>query len=279
MNFSRSLRTYLTLHSWPVFLFLYAPLAIIVLFSFNRSPVSVQFTGFSAVWYTRLFHNQDILAALGRSLELGIGSASFGTVLGTLLGYGVYRYRAAGLTWLGLLVYLPIIMPSIVFGISEMIFFTYVHQFTGFLSAGLLTMGVAHVTFQIPYVALVVYSRLVGLDRHLFNAAQDLYANPWKIFFHLVLPVTRPAVVAGFLLAFTLSFDDFVISFFTSGPDSVTLPLYIYGAVAKKGVSPEINAVASLMIGMVLVAAITNLLVSRSKEQAQRPSRPWLRSH
>ena len=173
------------------------------------------------------------------------------------MGFGLYRFRdrrANGLlaAMPSLIIYTPIIMPSLVFGISELIFFNFVHQATGLLAAGLLTMGIAHVTFQAPYVALVVFARLSGLDANLFEASHDLYADGWRSFIHLTIPITRPALIGGFLLAFTLSIDDFTISYFTAGPGSTTLPIYIFSAVARKGVSPDINALATLMIATVI---------------------------
>ncbi|HUW80643.1 MAG TPA: ABC transporter permease subunit, partial [Acidocella sp.] len=146
----------------------------------------------------------------------------------------------------------------------------FVHGYTGLLSAGLLTMGIAHVTFQAPYVALVVYARLAGLDPNLFEASQDLYANAFKSFVFLTVPVVRPALIGGFLLAITLSIDDFTISFFTTGPGSVTLPIYIYGAIARKGSSPEIDALGSLMIATVIGVALLYYFITRHRERTSR---------
>lgn len=254
---------------WAVILFLYAPLAVVVLFSFNSTNTSAAFVGFSLKWYAHLFGNDVILAAIRHSLILGIVSAVTGTFLGTLLGYGLYKHRGpwfGAVTWI---VYLPIVIPDIVFGIAEMAFFVMIHRNTGLLAPGLVTMIIAHVTFQIPFVALIVYSRLVGLDRSIFEAAQDLYASPLQRAYAFVLPVVRPAVVSGFFLAFTLSIDDFVISFFTAGPSSATLPIYIWGSI-KKGISPEINAIASLLIGVVMLTALGSVAVDRLRD---RPSR------
>ncbi|OYV34968.1 MAG: ABC transporter permease [Acidocella sp. 20-61-6] len=256
--------------SLPVYALLYTPLAIIAFFSFAPS-FGHPHPNLAA--YAVLLHDPQVLAALRRSVVLGLCSACLGTLLGTLMGFGLNRFRPAanGGFWVGtlpsLIIYLPIIMPSLVFGISEMIFFNYVHQATGLLSAGLLTMGIAHVTFQAPYVALVVYARLAGLDPNLFEASNDLYANAVKSFLYLTVPVVRPALVGGFLLAITLSIDDFTISFFTAGPGSTTLPLYIYGAIARKGPSPEINAIGTLMIATVIGVALLYYSVSRQRER------------
>ncbi|OBS08848.1 ABC transporter permease [Acidihalobacter prosperus] len=236
--------------------FLWLPLFVVVAFSFEPEAAAVHLTGFTFDWYERVWQQGGMLHALFRSLELGLLSAAAGTVLGALLAVGLHRYRGRGFAILALIVYLPIVMPDVIYGISQMVFFNYMHRFIGWPSAGLVTMGIAHVSFQIPYVALVVYARLVGLDRNLVHAAADLYASPLKSLYAFWLPVLKPALIAGFLLAFTLSLDDFVISFFTSGPGSVTLPIYIWGSIARHGVTPQTNAIASLMIGAVLLVAL-----------------------
>ncbi len=272
-NIPRAIRRSLLGVSLPVYLLLYTPLAIIGIFSFAPS---LGHPGANVAAYGLLLNDPQVLAALRRSLTLALSSAALGTLLGTLMGFGLSRFRPAkgGGFWLGtlpsLIIYLPIIMPSLVFGISEMIFFNFVHDYTGLLSAGLLTMGIAHVTFQAPYVALVVYARLAGLDPNLFEASQDLYANAFKSFVFLTVPVVRPALIGGFLLAITLSIDDFTISFFTTGPGSVTLPIYIYGAIARKGSSPEINALGSLMIATVIGVALLYYFVTRHRERTSR---------
>lgn len=241
--------------------FLWLPLFVVVAFSFEPEAAAVNLTGFTLAWYQRVWQQGGMLDALMRSLELGLGSALVGTVLGALLAVGLHRYRGRGFAVLALIVYLPIVMPDVIYGISQMVFFNYLHQLIGWPQPGLVTMGIAHVSFQVPYVALVVYARLVGLDRNLVHAAADLYASPLKSIFAFWLPVLKPALVAGFLLAFTLSLDDFVISFFTSGPGSVTLPIYIWGTIARHGVTPQTNAIASLMIGAVLLAALAQTFV------------------
>lgn len=269
MNHSmgRSIRRILLAASLPVYALLYAPLALIAIFSFAPAPAA---SGHGLYWYAELIRAPEVIAAFRRSIMLAIGSSLLGTVLGTMMGFGLYRFRdrqAKG--WLAalpsLIIYTPIIMPSLVFGISELIFFNFLHQATGLLAAGLLTMGIAHVTFQAPYVALVVFARLSGLDANLFEAAQDLYADGWRSFVHLTLPIVRPALIGGCLLAFTLSIDDFTISYFTAGPGSTTLPIYIYSAVARKGVSPDINALATLMISAVIGVGLLQYAFTRNR--------------
>jgi spermidine/putrescine transport system permease protein len=255
--------------SWPVYILLYTPLALVAYFSFAPAPNQ---TGHSLHGYGVLFSDHTVFVALQRSLALALGSATVSTALGTLLGYGLCRFRVANARGFAanlpsLIIYTPIIMPSLVFGISELIFFNFVHSATGFLSAGLLTMVIAHITFQVPYVALTVFARLAGLDPNLFEASHDLYANGIKSFFFLTVPIVQPAIIGGFLLGITLSIDDFTISFFTSGPGSVTLPIYIYGAIARKGISPEINALGTLMIVTVIVLAVAHFLITRQRER------------
>jgi spermidine/putrescine transport system permease protein len=265
----RGVRNLLAGISWPVYVMLYTPLALVAYYSLAPAPNG---TGHSFFAYGVLFNDGNVGAALRRSLVLAIGSATVSTALGTLLGYGLCRFRVANARGIAanlpsLIIYTPIIMPSLVFGISELIFFNFVHSATGLLNAGLLTMVIAHITFQVPYVALTVFARLAGLDPNLFEASQDLYANGVKSFFYLTVPVVQPAIIGGFLLGITLSIDDFTISFFTSGPGSVTLPIYIYGAIARKGISPEINALGTLMIVTVIVLAIAHFFITRHRER------------
>jgi spermidine/putrescine transport system permease protein len=255
--------------SWPVYILLYTPLALVAYFSFAPAPLQ---TGHSFHGYSVLFSDGNVFTALQRSLILAFGSATMSTMLGTLLGYGLCRFRNANSRGVlaslpSLIIYTPIIMPSLVFGISELIFFNFVNTATGLLSAGLLTMVIAHITFQVPYVALTVFARLAGLDPNLFEASHDLYANGIKSFFFLTVPIVQPAIIGGFLLGITLSIDDFTISFFTAGPGSVTLPIYIYGAIAKKGISPEINALGTLMIATVILLALVHFVISRSRDR------------
>jgi spermidine/putrescine transport system permease protein len=255
--------------SLPVYLLLYAPLVLIAVFSFAPR---LHGTAPSLFWYARLFHTPPILAAFRRSLTLALCSSVPGTVLGTLMGFGLNRFRPDGARGIGaalpsLIIYTPIIMPSLVFGISELIFFNLIHRSTGLFAAGLFTMGIAHVTFQAPYVALVVFARMAGLDPNLFEASADLYATPLQSFRHLTIPIIRPALIGGFLLAFTLSIDDFTISYFTSGPGSTTLPIYIYAAVARKGIAPDINALATLMIASVIGVALLHYVFNRQGER------------
>lgn len=252
-------------------LFLYAPLAIVVTFSFNSTNTYARFSGFSLRWYEKLLENEIILNAFYNSAVLAITSSALATVFGTALGYGIYRYRHLQLGWLIWIIYLPIVMPDIVYGISQMTFFVGVHQLTGFLQPDLGTMIIAHISFQVPFVALLIYSRLVQMDPLLFEATQDLYARPWQRAWYFVLPTLRAALISAFFLSFTLSIDDFVISFFTAGPESTTLPIFIWSAI-KKGITPEINAISTLLIVTVFTAAAISFAIQRARPAQSRSS-------
>lgn len=267
---SRRLGVSLRIIWYLVLFFLYAPLFVVVLYSFNDANTTTHITHFSLRWYRRLFGNAQVLDALKLSIWLGLGSSVISAVLGTMLGYGMYIHRGARrLAWLVWIVYLPVATPDILYGISELGFFTDVHARFGILRPGFLTMLIAHVSFQLPFVALVVYSRLVGLDPELFNACRDLYANGWQRARFFIVPTLSPAILAGFFLSFTLSIDDLVISFFTTGPGNTTLPIYIWSAI-RKGVTPEVNAAAAILIGGVFAAATVAMVVQYMKALTRR---------
>ncbi len=269
---SIGLERFLRMFWWALLVFLYAPLLVVVVFSFNSINSSARFAGFSTQWYQALFANEAILHALGNTVVLALSSTLIAVLVGGLLGYGLFRFRRQRLGWLIWLIYLPVVMPDIVFGLSEMTFFVALNKGLGILSPGLGTMIIAHVTFQIPFVALLINARLLALDPLLFEACQDLYASPWQRARFFILPVLSPAIVASALLALTLSIDDFVVSFFTAGPDSTTLPIYIWSAI-KKGVTPEVNAIAALMIGAVLCVALLSLPAQRWRQRESFPTR------
>ena len=229
------------------YLFLYVPLLLVFLYSFAQLGEGLS-AGLTTQWYADLLSSADIRQAFVTSILLAGLSAIPATILGTFLAYGLSAMRTRQRSAASYLIYLPIITPSIIFGIADMIFFNYINRYTGLLQAGLPTMILAHITFELPYVALLVYAKLRTIDPQLIDAIHDLYGNQGKVLRHLLLPVLSPTLLGGFLLVFTLSLDDLVISFFTAGPSSVTVPIYIYGAIAKKGVTPEINAIASILV-------------------------------
>jgi len=240
------------------YVFLYAPLAIVVAYSFNDSTMNAQWVGFTLDWYRKLFRNQDMLVAARNSLVIGLTASAVATVLGTMAGYAMYRYR---LRLLPLLVLAPIAIPEILMGVSLLLFFVMIN-----LTLGMLSITLAHIAFCVGFVAIVVRARLAGLDESLVEAARDLGATPWQAFRLVTLPLIMPGVVAGALMAFTLSIDDFVITFFTAGPDSRTLPLAIYTMV-KITVTPEVNAVSTLLMLLTLVLI---LVASRLSPGAMR---------
>ncbi|EPY2272016.1 extracellular solute-binding protein [Clostridium sporogenes] len=235
-----------------VYIFLYLPIFVLVAFSFNKSKLNATFTGFTLDWYKNLINNTQILEALKNSLIIAFISTFFAVIIGTLAAIGMYRYKFKGKKAMEGLLYIPVVIPEIVMGISMLAFFSSLN-----LTAGLITLILAHITFCISYVIIVVRARLDGFDSALEEAAQDLGATPWQTLTKVTLPVISPGIISGALLAFTLSLDDVIISFFAAGPDSNTLPLKIFSMV-KFGVTPEINALSTVMmvftLSMVVIA-------------------------
>jgi spermidine/putrescine transport system permease protein len=241
-------RPWLWLLSAGVYAFLYVPLAVVVLFSFNDSALNAGWVGFTWRWYEILFSDQDMLAAAGNSLLVAAISSVVATVLGTMAGIAMHRYRPR---FLPALVLTPVAMPEILLGVSLLLFFRQVLD----LTLGLASIVLAHITFSIGFVAIVVRARLQGMDDAIFEAARDLGATPWQSFRHITLPLIVPAVIAGALMSFTLSIDDFVITFFTVGVGVTTLPLKIYSMI-KVAVTPEVNAVSTLLMALTLTLIV-----------------------
>lgn len=238
--------------AWFGLALLYVPMIAVAVFSFNASRHGFVWRGFTLDWYARLAGNEAILRAARNTLALAVVSTAIATPLGTALAIGQwrrsqYRVTRAGVTRaIDLAVYLPVVTPDIIFAAALVIAFTLLRRLSPVFNPGLPAMIVAHVTFQIGFVALLVRGRLASLDPSLEEAARDLYAEGWTLTRRFHLPLLMPGVMAGALLAFTLSLDDFIISFFTSGPDSTTLPILIY-ASARRGVTPEIHALSFLI--------------------------------
>jgi spermidine/putrescine transport system permease protein len=227
--------------------FLYVPLVIVVVYSFNDSRLNAEWVGFTLDWYYKLAHNEEMLAAAGNSLMIALVASAVSTVLGTAAGVAMYRYR---LRLLPVLVLTPIAIPEILMGVSLLIFFVLLN-----FTLGLVSVTLAHVAFCIGFVAIVVRSRLAGMDESLTEAARDCGATPLEAFRYVTLPLIMPGVIAGALMAFTLSIDDFVITFFTAGAGTVTLPLQIYSMI-KIAVTPEVNAVSTLLMLLTLALII-----------------------
>jgi len=241
---------WLWLAGFLAYAFLYAPLVIVVAYSFNDSRLNAEWVGFTLSWYEKLFGNERMLKAAWNSLVIGLTASAVSTVLGTMAGYAMYRYR---MRLLPVLVLAPIAIPEILMGISLLMFFVMLN-----ITLGMVSIVLSHIAFCVGFVAIVVRSRLAGMDESLTEAARDLGATPWQAFRLVTLPLIMPGVVAGALMAFTLSIDDFVITFFTAGVGSSTLPLQIYTMV-KIAVTPEVNAVSTLLmlltLALILIAS------------------------
>jgi spermidine/putrescine transport system permease protein len=243
----------LWLAALAAFLFLYGPLAIVVAYSFNDSVMNAQWVGFTLGWYRKLFANEEMLTAAWNSLVIGLTASVVSSVLGTMAGYAMHRWR---LRLLPVLVLAPIAIPEILMGVSLLIFFVAIN-----LTLGLVSIALAHIAFCIGFVAIVVRARLAGMDESLVEAARDLGATPPQAFRLVTLPLIMPGVIAGALMAFTLSIDDFVITYFTAGAGAMTLPLKIYTMV-KITVTPEVNAVSTLLMLVTLVLIVVAMRLS-----------------
>jgi spermidine/putrescine transport system permease protein len=235
------------LMTWLVLLFLYLPIVILVINSFNESRFGGVWTGFSLKWYERLFQERAMWRALRNSLVVGVSATVVSTVLGTLAAFTLYRYKSALQKAHYVLIYTPLIIPDILMGIALLLFFVALN-----IQLGLLTVFIAHTTFCMSYVAMVVLARLQHFDYSVIEAAQDLGADTWIVWRRVIIPLLMPGIVAGALLAFTLSIDDFVITFFVAGQGAGTLPIYVYSMI-KFGTTPIINALSAILLTLTFV--------------------------
>ncbi len=244
--------------------FLYVPLILVVVYSFNDSRIATIWGGFSTRWYGELLRNDQILDAALLSLTIAATSATGATILGTMAGLVLARFgRFKGRTLFSGMISSPMVMPEVITGLSLLLLFVTLQQLTGWpAQRGFSTITIAHTTFSMAYVAVIVQSRLVAMDESLEEAAMDLGGRPLRVVFDITLPLIAPAMIAGWLLSFTLSLDDLVIASFVSGPGSTTLPMYIFSKV-KLGVSPDINALATIIIVTVSVGVAIAWLVGR----------------
>ncbi|ASS54377.1 ABC transporter permease [Rhizobium leguminosarum] len=251
------------------FAFLYLPIVLLVIFSFNESKLVTVWGGFSTKWYVSLMSNQALLDAAWVTLRVGLLSATFATILGTMAALTLVRYtRFRGRMLFSGMVYAPLVMPEVITGLSLLLLFVAIG-----LDRGFWTITLAHTTLTMCFVAVVVQSRLLSFDHSIEEAAQDLGAPPVRTFFEITLPIIAPAVLSGWILAFTLSLDDLVIASFTSGPGATTLPMRIYSQV-RLGVTPEINAVCTILIGVVAFGVICASIITKRREtQRQRDER------
>ena len=239
------------------YLFLYLPILLLIAFSFNRSRLVTVWGGFSTQWYGALLRNQQILEAAWLSVRVGALSATLAVVLGTLAGMALTRFGPfKGRTLLSGMTAAPLVMPEVITGLSMLLLFVTMEQVIGWPAGrGMTTIVIAHVTFTMSFVAVIVQSRLTQMDDSLEEAAFDLGARPAKVFFVITLPIILPALISGWLLAFTLSLDDLVITSFVAGPGSSTLPMVVFSKV-RLGVSPDINALATIMISIVAIGVL-----------------------
>ncbi|MBL4935295.1 extracellular solute-binding protein [Clostridium sp. YIM B02515] len=246
------------LYSFLIYMFLYIPIIILIAFSFNDSKLNAVWTGFTFKWYKSLVHNAGILGAVKNSLIIAVASTIISVMIGTLAAVGMYKYNFKGKNIMDGILYIPLVIPEIVMGISLLAFFSIVK-----VPMGMVSLIIAHVTFSVSYVIAVVRARLDGFDKSVEEAAMDLGATPVQTFLKVTLPIIMPGVIAGGLLAFTLSLDDMIISFFTAGPNSTTLPLKVFSMV-KFGVTPEINALSTLIILFTIVVVSFALILRKS---------------
>lgn len=233
-------RVYLTF----IFLFLYVPIAVVILFSFNQSEHSLLWHGFSLHWFQVLFHDTDLGVVAFHSVALGVIASSVATVLGLMAAVALFRYRFLGKGLVQLLLFSLIILPDLVFGVALLLLFSVSHFPLGFWS-----LLVAHITFCLPFACIVISNQLRQLDKYMLEAGQDLGASEWQLYKDIIIPLVLPSLIASWLLSFTMSFDDVIISFFVSGPTFEILPLRIYSMV-RLGVSPEINALSTIILAI-----------------------------
>ncbi|HPS93271.1 MAG TPA: spermidine/putrescine ABC transporter permease PotC [Deltaproteobacteria bacterium] len=240
-----------------VYLFLYIPILILVIYSFNDSKYSTNWQGFTLSWYTQLIADGPLMEAFVNSLVIAFASSVSATILGTLGAFAFYRYRFPGRKVMYTFIYIVMMSPDIVMGISLLMFFIILGMETGAL-----TLLLAHITFCLPFVVVTVFSRISGFDRNIIDVAKDLGATELQMFRHIMLPMLMPAIIAGWLLSFTLSLDDVVVSFFTTGPYFEILPLKIYSMV-RLGIKPEINALSAVMFLLSLITVTVAHLVTK----------------
>ncbi len=263
------------------FAFFYIPILSMMVYSFNASRLATVWGGFSTKWYVSLFRNEAVIDALILSLKIALVSACFATILGTMAGITLARYtKFRGRTLFSGLVTAPLIMPEVITGISLLMFFILMADWVGWPGQrGFTTITLAHITFSMVFVTTIVQARMSQSDRAIEEAAMDLGSRPWQVMFDITLPVISPAILSGWLLAFTISLDDVVISSFVTGPGSTTLPLLIWSKV-RLGVTPDINALATLMVlavGIGVVAA--GIIMNRAERRRALEERLAYRSN
>jgi len=252
---------WLRIYTILIYGYIYLPILLLIVFSFNTQKLNVRWEGFTLHWYERLFQDQDVLEATRNTLIIAFTSTIVATVIGTLAALALQRYRFPGYTMAESALYIPVIVPEVVMGISLLVFFAQIH-----FRLGLATITLAHIAFSIPFVTLVVRARLHGFDRAIEEAAMDLGANELITFWRVTLPTIMPGVLSGALLAFTLSLDDYVITYFTAGPGATTLPLRVFSMV-RFAVTPEVNALSTLWVLTVFIILLIGQIARRKQTQ------------
>lgn len=255
--------------------FLYIPMLVLVAYSFNYSKIVPVWGGFSTRWYATLFENEKIWSALALSLKIAVVNATFATLLGTLAALALVRFgKFRGRTLFGGMIAAPLVMPEVITGLSLLMLFITMKEFLGWPDQrGFSTIVIAHITFSMAYVAVIVQSRLAGMGQTLEEAAQDLGARPLRVLVDITLPLLAPGMLAGWLLSFTLSLDDLIIASFVTGPGANTLPILIYSRI-KTGLKPDVNALATIIILTVAISVIiAGWILFRQQKQKQRDAR------
>lgn len=252
------------------YIFLYGPMISVVVYSFNDNKLATLWGGFSVRWYPKLLGDDQIIRAAKNSFMIGILSATFATVIGTIAGYVMARYRKfRGRTAFSGMVTAPLVMPEVITGLSLLLLFVAVKDLLGWPDRGILTVMLAHITFTLSYVTVVMQARFSTLDISLEEAALDLGAKPLKVFMVITLPIVAPAIISGWLLAFTISLDDLVITAYTNGPGSTTLPQVIFSKV-RLGVDPSINALATIIISVVATGVVLSHAYMRRADRIRQ---------
>lgn len=249
---------------WLVYLFLYIPLFILIFLSFNSSQYGTSIGEFTFKWYVKLFNNKGLVESAINSFILAISVATITTIIGTLASVSIFRFNFFGKNFLLTLIYVVLMSPDIVMGISLLILFLVID-----LPLGFTTLLITHITFSLPFVVIALFTRLAGFDKNIIEAAKDLGADSLKTFWYIILPSILPAVVAGWLLSFTISMDDSIGSFFTTGPGFEVLPLKIYSMV-RLGVTPEVNALSTIIFVLSFIVIIISQILLRDKNKVKK---------
>lgn len=250
------------LYACLIYAFLYIPIIVVMVFSFNSSRRNITFEHFTLEWYGKMLHNTQLMAAFGNTVIVALVSTLIAVIIGTLCAVGLYKLEFKLKALISDMMYIPIVIPELVLGIALLVFFSSIK-----VPTSMLTLIISHVTFSVPFVVVTVRSRIAGFDKSIEEAAMDLGANGFRTFMRVTLPMIAPGVISGGMLALTMSLDDVVVSCFTAGPDSTTLPLKILGMV-KKGVSPDVNALSTLMIiGTVLILFVSRIIQDKMEQK------------